>query len=130
MRNKCLAIGGLLVGLLVVSGTAFAHHAWTGYDMTNLTTVKGTVTKFDWTNPHVWINFDVTNDKGNIEQWSAGGPSLIRMSNTGWEKNTLKPGDKITAVGNRISDGTYKIRLTKVVLSDGRELVCYARPGQ
>jgi hypothetical protein len=47
------------------------------------------------------------------------------MAGTGWDKNTLKPGDEITAVGHRISDGTYSIRLEKVILADGRTLLCY-----
>ena len=125
MKTKLQAIGSLVVCLLLVSGPAFAHHAWHGYDMANLTTLKGTVTQFDWGNPHVWINFDVTDDKTNVEKWSAGGPSPSRMANTGWDKDTLKPGDQITAVGHRITDGTYSMRLVKVVLSDGRELICY-----
>jgi hypothetical protein len=93
--------------------------------MDHITTVKGTVTKFDWGNPHVWMNFDVKNDSGNIEKWAGGGPSPSRMAGTGWDKNTLKPGDEITAVGHRISDGTYSIRLEKVILADGRTLLCY-----
>jgi hypothetical protein len=113
------------VFLLAISGPAFAHHVWTGYDMVNLTTVKGTVTKFDWGNPHVWMNLEVKDDKGNIEKWAAGGPSPSRMANTGWDKDTLKPGDQITAIGHRISDGTNSLRLEKVVLSSGRELICY-----
>lgn len=125
MKTKLQAIGSLVVCLLLVSGPAFAHHAWHGYDMGNLTTLKGSVTQFDWGNPHVWINFDVADDKANVEKWSAGGPSPSRMANTGWEKDTIKPGDQITAVGHRITDGTYSMRLVKVVLSDGRELICY-----
>jgi Family of unknown function (DUF6152) len=125
MKIRLLLIGGLLVFLLAVSVPAFAHHAWHGYDMANVTSVKGIVTLFDWGNPHVWISFEMTDDKGNIEKWSAGGPSPSRMANTGWDKETLKPGDQIIAVGHRISDGTYSMRLVKVVLSDGRELICY-----
>ena len=125
MNSRKLLIASLTACLLTVSGPAFAHHAWHGYDMENLTTVKGTVTQFDWRNPHVWISFEMTDDKGNIESWSAGGPSPSRMAGTGWDKDTLKPGDQITAVGHRISDGTYNLRLVKVVLSDGRELICY-----
>jgi hypothetical protein len=125
MKIRLLAFGGLVVGLLAVSGPAFAHHAWHGYDMANLTTLKGTVTLFDWANPHVWISFEVKDDKASVEKWSAGGPSPSRMANTGWDKETLKPGDQITAIGHRINDGSYSLRLVKVVLSDGRELVCY-----
>jgi hypothetical protein len=127
MRTKLLVLGGLLAGLLTVAGPVFAHHAWHGYDSRDLTTVKGTVTLFDWGNPHVWISFDVRNDKGNVEKWSAGGPSPNRMANTGWEKDTLKPGDQITAIGNRNNDGSYQMRLAKVVLQDGRELLCYGK---
>ena len=125
MRIPLLTTAGLIALALALSAPAFAHHAWHGYDMQNLTSVKGTVTQFDWGNPHVWINLEVKDDKGKIEKWSAGGPSPSRMAGTGWDKGTLKPGDQITAVGHRISDGTYSLRLEKVVLADGRELICY-----
>jgi hypothetical protein len=125
MKATPLLIGSLVVCLLAASGPAFAHHAWHGYDMDNVTAVKGTVTQFDWSNPHVWISFEMTDDKGNIEKWNAGGPSPSRMAGTGWDKDTIKPGDQITAVGHRIKDGTYNMRLVKVVLSDGREMICY-----
>jgi Family of unknown function (DUF6152) len=125
VKARPLVIGSLLVCMLTISATAFAHHAWHGYDMENLTSMKGTVTLFDWRNPHVWINFEMTDDKGNVEKWNAGGPSPSRMANTGWDKDTLKPGDQITAIGHRISDGTFNMRLVKVVLADGRELICY-----
>ena len=127
MRTKLLALGGLFAGLLTVAGPLFAHHAWHGYDSRDLTTVKGTVMLFDWGNPHVWISFDVRNDKGEVEKWSAGGPSPNRMANTGWDKETLKPGDQITAIGNRNNDGSNQMRLAKVVLQDGRELLCYGK---
>jgi Family of unknown function (DUF6152) len=125
MKSRRLSMGALVIGLLAVTGTAFAHHAWHGYDMAHLTTVKGTVTKFDWGNPHVWISLDMKDVKGEIEKWSAGGPSPSRMANSGWDKDTLKPGDEITAIGHRINDGTYFLRLVKVVVPDGRELICY-----
>ncbi|HWX39226.1 MAG TPA: DUF6152 family protein [Candidatus Sulfotelmatobacter sp.] len=125
MKTCLLVFASLIAGFLLVARPASAHHAWHGYDMDHLTAVKGTVTQFDWRNPHVWMDFDVRDDKGNIEKWAAGGPSPSRMANTGWDKNTLKPGDQITAVGHRISDGTFSIRLEKVILPDGRELLCY-----
>jgi Family of unknown function (DUF6152) len=125
MRMRLPAIGTAVVCLLALCAPTFAHHAWHGYDMANLSTVKGTVTQFDWGNPHVWISFEALDEKGNIEKWSAGGPSPSRMANTGWDKDTLKPGDQISAVGHRIEDGTFNMRLVKVVLADGRELICY-----
>jgi hypothetical protein len=125
MKTRLLILATALTGFFLIGGPAPAHHAWHGYDMDHMTTVKGTVTRFDWSNPHVWMNFDVTADNGTVEKWAGGGPSPSRMAGTGWDKTTLKPGDQITAVGHRISDGTYSIRLEKVILADGRELVCY-----
>jgi hypothetical protein len=125
MDRRLLKFGVVATLLMAISAPAFAHHAWHGYDMRNLTTVKGTVTQFDWGNPHVWITFETRDDLGNVQKWNAGGPSPSRMANTGWDKDSLKPGDQISAVGHKISDGTYNLRLVKVILPDGRELICY-----
>ena len=127
MRTKSWAIGSVIAALLAIAVPVFGHHAWHGYDMKNLTTVQATVTEFDWENPHVWMRFEATDAKGNVEKWWAGGPSPSRMAGTGWNKDTLKPGDHITAVGNRITDGTYMLRLSKVVLANGRSLLCYGQ---
>jgi hypothetical protein len=127
MRSKRLVLGLVLVGLLAASDPAFAHHSWGGLDRAHLTTVKGTVTNFDWANPHVWIYLDAKDDEGNIQKWSAGGPSPSRMARTGWDKDTLKPGDQIEITGNRDKDGSYMMRLEKVTLPDGRELICYGK---
>jgi hypothetical protein len=122
MRTKLVTFA---VCLIAAAAPAIAHHAWRGYDMKHVTTVKGTVTGFDFGNPHVWMYLDVKNDKGEIEKWSAGGPSPSRMANAGWNKDTLHPGDEIEGVGNRITDGTFKLRLSHVELADGRRLKCY-----
>ena len=66
-------------------------------------------------------------DKGNVQKWSGGGPSPSRMANTGWDKDTLKAGDQIVFTGNRNKDGSYQMRLKKVTLADGRELICYGQ---
>ena len=128
MRIRLLAIGSLFFGLLAISGPALAHHAWHGYDMANLTSVKGTVTQFDWANPHVWIYLEVKDEKADVEKWNAGGPSPSRMANTGWDKETLKPGDQITATGHPARNRTNAMRIEKVVLPDGRELT-FEGPG-
>ncbi len=127
MRTWLRIFGIVVAGFLLFSEPAFAHHVWHGYDMKNVTTLKGTVTEFDWGNPHVWISFDVKNDKDATEKWHAGGPSPIRMAKTGWDKDTLKPGDQITAIGHRIKDGTFSLRLEQVVVPDGRALICYGK---
>lgn len=127
MKNRWLAVFVVSVGLLTAPSPAFAHHAWRGFDKANQTTIKGTLTNFDWSNPHVWIYFDATDEKGGVQKWSAGGPSPSRMANTGWDKSTLKPGDQFSATGIRANDGSYVMRLEKITLADGRELICYGK---
>jgi hypothetical protein len=125
MRTRFVSLFAFAICLMAAAAPAFAHHAWRGYDMKHVTTMTGTVAGFDFGNPHVWMDVNVMNDKGELQKWSAGGPSPSRMANAGWTKDTIHPGDKITLVGNRISDGTLKLRLSHVILADGRTLKCY-----
>jgi hypothetical protein len=86
------------------------------------------VSGYAWTNPHVMISLDVQDASGRIEKWEVGGPSVSRMTNNGWDKNTLKPGDVITAIGFRFSDGQNILRLQKIVMAGGKEMFLYGRP--
>jgi hypothetical protein len=108
---------------LFASSVIVAHHGEVNYDTDKEVSVKGTVTSFQFINPHVLISMDVKNDKGEIEQWTneARSPSmLVRVGN--WDKNTLKPGDVITAIGFRAKNGSNTLRLKKIVTADGKEL--------
>jgi hypothetical protein len=84
--------------------------------------VKGTVTGYDWTNPHAYIYFDVKDEKGAVEKWTAELGALAMLSRAGWRRDTLKPGDEITATGNRAKDGKPIMHLDKVILANGQEL--------
>jgi len=125
MRNRLLALFAVAASLLVVSGPLLAHHGTAAYDMTEFITLKGTVTDFDWSNPHCFVHFDVKDEKGNVERWAADSPSPARLARAGWNRDVLKPGDQITAVGNRAKDGSHFIRLAKIVLPTGQELTGY-----
>ena len=87
-----------------------------------MTTVKGTVTEYLFINPHVLISVEMKNDKGKIEKWSAEGNSPNVLSRHGWSKDLIKPGDQITVMGNPAKNGSFTLRLQKVVLSTGQEL--------
>lgn len=92
------------------------------FDMKQLITVKGTVTSFEWANPHPMIYADVKDDKG-IQKWAVeirGGPSVLTRA--GWNKDSLKPGDQVTLIGHPAKNGTNSMRLAKVVLASGQEL--------
>ena len=97
-----------------------AHHGEANYDTDKIASVKGTVTEFQFINPHTLISLDVKNEKGEIEKWSceARSPGML-VRTGGWDKNTLKVGDVITVFGYRAKNGTPVLRLQKLTLSDG-----------
>jgi hypothetical protein len=111
--------------LFVITAPAVAHHARSGYDLSKSVTLKGTISRVEWSNPHALIYFDVTDSSGRVQNWHAitGGPS--RMSRYGWTGDTLKPGDPITITGNPTKEGTAEIWLDKIVLPGGREVVMH-----
>jgi len=115
------------IGTLVAAGPLFAHHAWP-VDRTKEVTVKGTVTAYTWSDPHVMIALDVTAASGNVEKWDVGGPSMTRMAGNSWDKGTLKPGDVITGIGYRFADGSNVLQLQKIVMASGKEMFLYGRP--
>jgi Family of unknown function (DUF6152) len=111
----------LAFAVFVVSAPLPAHHGEVNYDTEKVVSVKGTVTDFQFINPHVQIFMDVKNDKGEIEKWSCEARSPIMLVRVGgWDKNTLKPGDVITASGFRARSGSPILRLQKIVLADGK----------
>jgi hypothetical protein len=112
----------MFFAVLFVSIPTLAHHGEVNYDTDKVVSIKGTVTDFQFINPHVQIFLDVKNDKGEIEKWSCEARSPIMLVRVGgWDKNTLKPGDVITASGFRGRNGSTTMRLKKIILPDGRE---------
>ena len=122
MKNRRLALLLGIAVLLVASMPALAHHGATPYDSTKLTTVKGTVSDFQFVNPHVELAVDVKNDKGKVDTWVGEANSPNVLSRHGWNKDIIKKGDQITVIGNQGKNGSKTLRLQKVILSDGREL--------
>jgi len=122
MKNLALCLA-ILFSALIASAPVLAHHGETNYDTDKLVSVKATVTSFLFINPHVQIFLDAKNDKGEIEKWTceARSPAML-VRNGDWDKNTLKPGDIITAVGFKSKNGANILRLKKIVLADGKEL--------
>ena len=122
MKSRVLALLAGSVVLLLASAPLFAHHGTSPYDTTKLTTVKGTVTDFQFINPHVEISVEVTNDQGKTETWIGEANSPNVLSRHGWDRNIIKKGDQITVIGNRGKNGSRTLRLQKVILSNGQEL--------
>jgi hypothetical protein len=122
MKRLILTLGIMLAGGMSIAVPLFAHHGTAPYDNTKLTTVKGTVTDFQFINPHVEIYIEVKNANGKVEKWAGEANSPNVLFRHGWNKNIMNPGDEITLIGNRAKNGTNNLRLQKVVLANGKEL--------
>lgn len=105
MRRSALLIAGLVLAVLAAGYTADAHHGTAGYDMQKVITVKGTVTEFDWTNPHCVIYVDSKGENGDVQHWvlELGAPQ--HMIRSGWSKSSIKAGDDIAAETHPAKNG-------------------------
>lgn len=114
----------IALALMAAQKPLAAHHAWP-VNQQKMVTVKGTVVDFQWGNPHPMITLAVPTTNGNTEKWQVGGPALNRMEANGWTKTTVKAGDVITGIGYQYTDGEKIIKLSRVILPTGKELVVY-----
>src|SRR5580658_4649971 len=122
MKNWRWVVFAGIVVLLMVAAPIFAHHGTSAFDTSKLTTVKGTVTDFQFNNPHVMISVEATDDKGKLDIWTGEANSPNVLTRHGWDRDIIKKGDQITIIGNRPKNGAKAMRLQKVVLSNGQEL--------
>ena len=110
------------VVLLLFSVPIFAHHGAASYDISKMTTLKGTVTDVRWMNPHAEVDINVNDAAGKAEKYIVESVSPLGLSRLGWTKDSIKPGDSITVTGNLSKNGTHILRLKKIVFPDGKEL--------
>jgi len=96
MKGKMLVVLAAVGSLVMFSSSAMAHHGVAGYDMTKTITVHGTVSKFDWSNPHVVVYVDAKNEGGEMQHWTIEFASPVHMVRAGWSKGSMKTGDDIT----------------------------------
>jgi hypothetical protein len=120
LKNRTLPFLGIFIGVLAFLDPASAHHGTSAFEMDKLTALKGTVTKFEFMNPHALIYIDVVGSKGEVEHWLAEESSNNHLSRLGWEKNTLKAGDTITLTGHRARNGARVLELqcTECLVTD------------
>ncbi|MBZ5576415.1 MAG: copper-binding protein [Acidobacteriia bacterium] len=102
VARRVALIASLLAG---GAGLAVAHHSFAAFDITTQKDVTGTVKKFDWTNPHTWVWIDVANDHGGVDTWGFEGMSPNFLARRGWNRTTLKPGDKLTVTFRPMKNG-------------------------
>ena len=118
-RALHLAIG---VFALTFFTTAAAHHSFAMFDQTQQVTLKGTVSEFQWTNPHAWIHLDVPNANGVKDTWQVELNSPNNLKRQGWKSTSVKPGDQVTLVLNPLKDGSKGGLFVSITLPDGSVL--------
>jgi len=122
MKKRIAYVLGTSLALLMACGPLSAHHGSSNYDMSKSVSVKGTVTEFSFINPHSSIHLEAKDDKGNVEPWLIEADSPNNLARAGWNRDSIKAGDVVTIVGNRLKDGSKVMRLQKVIFADGKEL--------
>ena len=123
MRRTIFFSIALILAALVLSRGVLAHHGVSVYDMAKATTVKATITEFDWAQPHCQIYFDATNDKGEVQHWAIETPPpTMMLEKEGWSRKALTPGEVVTIYFHAAKNGSLRGLLIKVVKPGGREL--------
>ena len=122
MKNKTMVfLSGILLALAAVP--ALGHHSFAAeYDSNKPITLKGSVTKMEWQNPHARFYVDVTDETGKVTNWELELGSPNGLMRRGWTRNSLKPGDTVTVEGYLAKDGSKLANARNVTLGDGRKI--------
>jgi hypothetical protein len=120
MKRKSMVVLAAVAAVLL--GTpAIAHHSFDAeFDRTKPVTLKGTVTKVEWGNPHIWVFIDVKDESGTVSNWGVEGGAPNALFREGWRKDSVKFGDTVTVEGSRAKDGSLRANAMRVTLPDGR----------
>src|ERR1700733_1390841 len=122
------AFAFLIAGLaLLAPAAALAHHSFAAeYDAKKPVTLKGTVTKVEWTNPHARFYLDVKDESGNVTSWNLELASPNVLVRNGWTRHSLNVGDQITVEGAQAKDGSQMANARTVTLSDGKRIFAFS----
>ena len=122
MRPKfAVVVAG--IGLAVASAPAIAHHSFAAeYDASKPITLKGAVTRIEWTNPHARFYIDVKDDKGTVTNWNLELASPNVLTRQGWTRKSLDVGDQITVEGSLAKDGSKMANARIVTLANGKRV--------
>ena len=121
---------GLLAAALIAA-PIFAHHSFSAeYDDKKPVTLKGTVTKVEWMNPHARFYIDVKDDAGAVVNWNLELASPNVLMRNGWTRKSLQVGDQVTVSGSRAKDNAYLANARQVTFADGRKVFAGSAEGE
>jgi hypothetical protein len=124
------AVFAAAAGLIAATGSVMAHHSFAAeFDAGKALTLKGTVTKIEWQNPHTYFYLDVTGGDGKVVNWGMEMGSPNGLMRQGWTRNTLKIGDSVTVEGSQAKDGT-NVGNARVVVLDATGQRLFAASSQ
>jgi hypothetical protein len=124
MTRKALALAGTMAAVL--AAPAFAHHSFAMFDQSKVLYMPGTVTEFEFVNPHAWLHLASVNDKGEMSTWSFEAGSVAQLVKLGWSKDSFKVGDKVEIGFRPLKDGSRGGQLMSAKLANGAK-VCSNR---
>src|SRR3954466_8653564 len=108
--------------IAVTAPPVLAHHSFAMYDHNRTITLKGEVTKFQWTNPHGYLELDVKQKDGAVKHFTCEMTSINMMTRLGWRSNMIKAGDVVVATISPLLKGDPGALLLDVTRPDGRKL--------
>jgi hypothetical protein len=122
--DKARVVAVTLIAVLgVASSSLRAHHSFAAeFDANQPVTLKGTVTKMEWINPHTWMHLDVKNPDGSVTKWMIEGGTPNTLVRRGFTKASLQPGTEITIEGYRAKNGANRANGADMILPDGKRL--------
>jgi hypothetical protein len=120
MELKALSLAA--IGAVAFVAPALAHHSFAMFDAEKTMTLNGTVTEFEWSNPHSWIRVLVPDQTGKPLQWAIEMNAPAQLTQRGWNPTIIKPGDKITLTMHPLKDGARGGQFVTATLADGKTL--------
>ena len=122
MKANSLILIALSVSLSPLSLPLYAHHGSAAYDTDKRVTIKGTVTRWLWSNPHCILQLDVTDASNQVVHWYAETENPTTITHLGLSQTSFKPGDEVTVTMITVKNGKPLGRIAEVVLPDGRKV--------
>jgi hypothetical protein len=120
MKGLLIFALAIAAGLLLAPIPTLAHHGTTAYDFAKTLILKGTVTRFDWVNPHASLEWDAKTENGGVEHWVVELTSPGMLTRSGWHHDSVKVGDEVTVYLHPSKNGTKFGLFQRVAFADGR----------